>query len=81
VGSNPTAPANYKGEIKMTLEEVFMIYNIPLIENEKARKLSDILEDMYLRLSGENFEVLKSLIAKEEPENNIFEKFRENFEE
>jgi predicted glutamine amidotransferase len=65
----------------MNLQEIFVKYNILLTENGKVRKLSDVLEDMYLKLSKNDFEAIRSLMIKEEPENNIFEKFRKNFEE
>jgi len=65
----------------MTLEQIFSIYNVPLTENGVSRKLSDVIEDIYLNVTPDKFKDICILIGTEEPENNIFEEFREKFEE
>jgi hypothetical protein len=64
----------------MKLEEIFEMYSIKLIENGQTRPLSDVLEDIYLLLTSDTFKFLKKRIASEEPDNNIFQEFRDKYE-
>jgi hypothetical protein len=65
----------------MKLEDIFSIYNIKLIEDGKTRPLSDVLEDLYLLIAPDEFTDIRTLIAIEEPENNVFEEFRTEYED
>lgn len=65
----------------MTLQEIFNKYRIELIENGKPRRLSDVLEDMYMLLNKEDFLNLTNSISRAENLVNVFEDFRKEFEE
>jgi hypothetical protein len=65
----------------MKLEDIFSIYNIKLIEDGKTRPLSDVLEDLYLLIAPDEFTDIRTLIAIEESENNVFEEFRTEYED
>jgi hypothetical protein len=65
----------------MTLQEIFNKYRIELTENGKPRKLSDVLEDMYMLLNKEDFLNLTNAISRAENLTNVFEDFRKEFEE
>ena len=56
----------------MTLQEIFNKYRIELIENGKPRRLSDVLEDMYMLLNKEDFLNLTNSISRAENLVNVF---------
>jgi len=62
----------------MTLKEIFATYNIPLLNSDgELRDTIDVIEDMYLILNSQNYLDLKILISTEEPDNNVFQNFRD----
>ena len=65
----------------MKLEEIFEEYRIQLLEDGKPRKLSDVIEDIYLILGPDAYKMLKRQISKAEADENIFEDFRKSYEE
>lgn len=59
------------------LEQIFKKYNISLEKNNKLRNPIDILEDVYLKLNGDDWNTLCSIIAKtESQEGPIFDMAR-----
>ena len=65
----------------MKIEELFEQYRIQLLEDGKPRKLSDVIEDIYLILGPDEYKMLRSQISKAESDENIFENFRKSYEE
>lgn len=56
----------------MTLiEQIFQKYNIALTKDNELRNPIDILEDLYLRLNGDDWNSLCSVIAQTESQEGF----------
>lgn len=59
------------------LKKIFKKYNIDLLDkNGQLRNVIDVLEDMYLKLSPKEFNLLTYEISEEEKYRNIFDEIR-----
>lgn len=61
----------------MTLENIFTLYGIQLKTNNEYRHIVDILEDIYLKLSVDEYKkLLQDISQVESTENFIFDQAR-----
>jgi hypothetical protein len=59
------------------LEEIFYSFNVKLFDGEKHRHVVDVLEDLFLKLNAQEYQLLMQSISRtESKEGHIFDQAR-----
>lgn len=64
-------------ESNTTLEDILQSYSIPLTQNNKLRNVVDVLEDLYLKIStNEYIRLMSDISTLETTQGHIFDQAR-----